>query len=106
MGERKKKLIIAVHCALGAREKWTNCDSCSCVDGDAGFPRWERPGVLEQTSKCPAKMVTGDSREWLSLYSHYKAGFMALTGGVMCQPNAYLEAMRIIDQTVNSDHGD
>ena len=59
--------------------------------------------MLEETSNCPARMVTDDSREWISLYVHYKAGFLAVAGGALDQPNAYMEGMRLIDSWVNKD---
>ena len=59
--------------------------------------------MLEETSKCPAREVTQDSREWLALRPHYMNGFLAVAGGVLDQPNAYLDAMALIDHWVNKD---
>ena len=47
--------------------------------------------------------MTPDSREWLTLYAHYKAGFLAVAGGTLDQPNAFLEAMALIGNVVNKD---
>lgn len=58
---------------------------------------------MERSRICPATMVTADSREWLGLRPHYMNGFLAVAGGVLDQPNAYLEAMALIDHWVNKD---
>jgi hypothetical protein len=37
------------------------------------------------------------------MHAHYRAGFLALDGGILSQPNAYLEAMRLIDHWIAQD---
>lgn len=37
------------------------------------------------------------------MYAHYRAGFLAIAGGILDQPNAYLEAMRTIDHARNTE---
>lgn len=86
------------------------CDTCTCVDGDAGFYRWQflgEPVFLDDDGNptdvsrtCPRKMVTEDSCYLLSLYSHYKAGHLLKAGGVSEQPYLYMEAMRVIDGAI------
>lgn len=72
------------------------------MDGVAGFERWELQGVIK-TRHCPRRMVTPDSAAWIDLFSHYKAGHLAIAGGVLDQPQAYLEAMRLIGNTVDQN---
>lgn len=86
------------------------CETCNCVDGDAGFYRWQflgepvfrdESGELTCVSRiCPRTMVTEDSCHLLSLYGHYKAGHLLRAGGISDQPHLYIESMRIIDGAV------
>ncbi|HYE70600.1 MAG TPA: hypothetical protein VD932_03655 [Aquabacterium sp.] len=48
-------------------------------------------------------MVSEDSRQWISLRGHYVAGFLPVSGGALNQPNAFLEAMQLIDMWVSKD---
>ena len=83
------------------------CDTCKCVDGDAGFYQWQflgepiftddRGEFQTATRICPRRLVTADSDYLLSLYSHYKAGHLLAAGGLSDQPALYLDAMRVID---------
>ncbi len=72
------------------------------MDGVAPFERWELAGVIK-TNKCPRRMISDDSSAWIALYGHYKAGHLAYSGGVLEQPAIYLEAMRLIDATVQQN---
>lgn len=68
------------------------------MDGESTIPnRWRITGVIE-TSICPHRLVSSDSRDWLELYQHYIDGFAAFAGGVLDQPAIYLTAMRVIAQ--------
>jgi hypothetical protein len=66
------------------------------------YERWEIPGVLK-SRVCPRKLIEQSSNEWIALHAHYRAGFLAVAGGVLDQPNAYLEAMRLIDHWIAQD---
>ena len=48
-------------------------------------------------------MVTEDSWGMLDLYQHYTAGFLPYDGGIMSQPQAFADAMRIIAAEINSE---
>jgi len=48
-------------------------------------------------------MITDRTYNLLSLYRHYKNGFLFTGIGINDQPNVYLKAMEIIDGTFNSD---
>lgn len=58
------------------------------------------PGVIESRT-CFLPMITAQSREWLRLYGHYKAGQLFTAGGIADQPALYLDAMEIIEGAVN-----
>ena len=93
---------MATHVAIDP--KWADCEGCNCIDGVAGYERWELVGIIK-TRHCPRRLVTQDSAAWIGLFTHYKAGHLAYAGGALDQPNKYLDAMKIIDQQVNSRHG-
>lgn len=42
-------------------------------------------------------MVTEASLSLLKLHRHYKNGMLFLEGGLMNQPNTYLDAMQLIE---------
>ena len=65
----------------------------------APFPKWAIAGVIESTT-CLLPMITERSMSFLRLYRHYKNGWLPYTGGLLDQPNIYLEAMEIIDAQV------
>ena len=81
--------------------EWAPCGNCACVDGDAGFDRWE---IKEQWKSriCPRRLITPESRHWLILFTHYQAGFLAEMGGILDQSARYVEAMRYINQVVGN----
>ena len=86
------------------------CETCSCVDGDAGFYRWQflgEPVFRDESGEptgvssiCPRTMVTDDSSHLLSLFGHYKAGHLMNAGGISDQPALYMDAMRVIDGAI------
>jgi len=39
----------------------------------------------------------------LDLYQHYKSGFLPFAGGILAQPQAFAEAMTIIDAEIMSE---
>jgi hypothetical protein len=47
--------------------------------------------------RCPLKLVTKTTGEWISLYQHYRRGFLLVNGGLLAQPYKYLQAMRVIE---------
>jgi hypothetical protein len=48
-----------------------------------------------ESNVCLLPMITVESRFLLRLHEHYKKGHMARVGGVLEQPNFYLEAMEV-----------
>jgi hypothetical protein len=46
-------------------------------------------------------MVTDFSRRMIDLYGNYKQGYLPKAGGLLDQPNAYVEAMDIIEAQMN-----
>lgn len=46
-------------------------------------------------------MATPQSNAYMRLYNHYKNHFLPLDGGILKQPNAFLEAMETIENCVN-----
>lgn len=68
--------------------------------GPASFPRWIIPGVIE-SRVCLLPMVTEFASNVISMYGHYKAGYLLTAGGMLDQPNPYIEAMEILEATMN-----
>lgn len=48
-------------------------------------------------------MVTHESQEAIKLYGFYKQKILALSGGVLEQPDKYLKAMQTIERHINSE---
>jgi hypothetical protein len=72
------------------------------VDGQQSYDRWELKGVLT-TRTCPRRLTDAESYEWLPLFSHYRAGHLLTSGGIMDQPAAYFEAMNLIQHWIAQD---
>lgn len=49
-------------------------------------------------------MITAQSRFLMRMYGHYKNRLLPLAGGLLDQPNYYIEAMELIGSIVG-DHG-
>lgn len=52
---------------------------------------------MVESNTCLLPMITDRSHTYIRLYRHYKNGLLPLAGGVLEQPNTYLQAMEIID---------
>ena len=83
------------------REKF-NCRSCCwqrhCDDRNpAPFPMFAIAEIGLESRTCLLPMVSESSRQWMRLYGHYKGHVLATAGGLLDQPNLYLEAMEMID---------
>ena len=88
--------------ALAVDPAMAPCGQCDCVNGVSPIPdKWEIPGVLK-TSVCPRKSLPSDWVELMGLFRHYRNGFLWADGGVSNQPALYMDAMRLIDQWVNT----
>jgi hypothetical protein len=46
-------------------------------------------------------MITASSRLWLRLHMHYRVNILPVSGGIMQQPNKYIEAMEVLTSTFN-----
>lgn len=62
---------------------------------------WQIDQVIESKT-CLLPMITDTSSSLLRLYGHYKSGYLPFYGGVLDQPRAFVDAMEIIDGTLNS----
>jgi hypothetical protein len=65
--------------------------------GNAESP-FEINGIEYHT--CPVKLITAETWEYLTLYSHYKNGHLLFGGGIADQPAKYLEIMQIINSEI------
>lgn len=63
---------------------------------------WEIPGVI-RSKTCLKPMVGPDEWKLISLYRHYKNGFLPSTGGVLDQPQVFLEAMEAIETQIEKN---
>lgn len=77
---------------MAKSKKDFNCSNCKCKPNQT----YEIPGLLPLTLICPGKLVVPQAVEWLRLYDHYENGVLPFSGGLLEQPNNYLEAMDII----------
>ncbi len=80
------------HCRWGR-----HCDESNPAPADGW---WEIAGVIRSRT-CLLPMVTPASRFLLRLYRHYDKRLLPYGGGLLDQPNYYLEAMEIIETTLN-----
>ena len=97
---RGKKLIIAVEVQRDL--KHFDCGNClygrACETGvlPEGIRGWEFDGVGE-LHECPRSLLTTESTSMLRLFPHYfERGIMPFAGGLMDQPNGFVQAMEII----------
>ncbi len=58
----------------------------------------DEPGGVFQSRTCLLPMITPDSYFLLRLHGHYKNALLPYSGGVLDQPNFYLEAMEILSE--------
>ena len=56
-----------------------------------------------ETNVCLLPMVSSDTWFLFRLYQHYKKGVLLHGGGIMDQPNRYIEIMESIDEALS--HG-
>lgn len=59
-------------------------------------------GVIE-SRVCLKPMISDDSHTFIRLYSHYKNQLLPLGGGLLEQPNVFIQAMEAIESLINSD---
>lgn len=63
--------------------------------GESAFPYQVIPNVIESKT-CLKPMVNSWAESMISLYIHYQSGHLAVDGGILNQPYAYLRAMEIV----------
>jgi hypothetical protein len=80
-----------------------NCEKCDhryCgkdvpgSNGDAPYYKWTFNG--EKFKSCPLPMITELSDFYLRMFKHHQHSILLVSGGLLDQPNKYLEAMEII----------
>jgi len=49
------------------------------------------------SNTCFLPMITAESHYYIKFHKHYKNGILVMPGSLLEQPNAYLEAMELID---------
>jgi hypothetical protein len=54
----------------------------------------------EMLKRCPLKLVSNTSKRFLRFYQFMEKGFLPNPGGILDQPNRFLEAMSILNDTV------
>ena len=80
-----------------------NCDKCSHKDCDGektkaiGIKRWKMDIEVDSYA-CPLTMITDMSWTLLDWHKHYKNGILLKSGGLLEQPNFYLEMMNILER--------
>jgi hypothetical protein len=85
-----------------------NCEKCEwgrhCNESNpAPFPKWEIPQINLKSKICLLPMVTAEAQEAIRLYGFYKQKILALSGGVLEQPDKYLKAMQTIERQINHE---
>jgi len=85
-----------------------NCSRCTwgrhCDESRAAaYKKWHithRGETIFHSRTCPLPVVTPTSNQMMRLYRHYKAGRYPFAGGLLEQPNFYIEAMEVIENVV------
>lgn len=67
--------------------------------GKAGYDAWQLDGVNYRV--CPMMQITPMSRQFMMLHTHYAKRLLPFHGGLMNQPNAYLQAMETIESKIH-----
>jgi len=66
------------------------------------FIMWEIEGVVKSKT-CLLPMITPASNTYIRLYRHYKNGILPFEGGLLDQPNPFIEAMEAIDLRIEEN---
>ncbi len=90
---------------MAAKPDMFNCHTCTPskkkglgCDGNAESPI-AIDGIEYKT--CPGRIITPFTWYLIRLYGHYKNGYMLFSGGVIDQPQKYMQAMELIDREIN-----
>ena len=82
------------NCKLGR-----HCDEDKIIEGSKGPANYERYLFKEigfSSRVCPLPLVTAKSTQFIRLYKSFDKGVLVKSGGLIEQPNQYIEAMEII----------
>lgn len=52
-------------------------------------------------TRCPVMLITDGTRRMMSLYTHYKNGYLPASGGIMEQTAYFYQAVEILDSWVS-----
>lgn len=87
--------------SVQAEPKAFNCPTCFerfCdADRPAPYDKWQLPDGTP-SRVCLLPMVTDHTRELLRYADHYRAGFLPWSGGMLAQPNKFIQAIEVITQ--------
>ncbi len=82
-----------------------DCQSCTEIlqksrgcEKKAAIPAFNLDG--EDFYRCPLKIITRQSIEYIRFYNFYREGYLPNTGGIMDQPGKFLDAMQIVEGAV------
>ena len=75
------------------------CDKCPLNNNGEGVDIDFRVGE-SKTVKC-VKEISNESIRFIDYYTHFKNGLYLVSGGLLEQPSVYIQAMRIIADTVS-----
>jgi len=84
-----------------------NCDHCKwgrhCDDTNpAPIEQWEIKNIMF-SNVCLKPMVTDGSMFMISLYKHYQNRILPFAGGILDQPNIYVQCMNIIESLMKNE---
>lgn len=54
----------------------------------------------ENLYRCPLKLITRQSLEYVRFYNFYRDGYLPDDGGIMDQPGKFLDAVGIIENSI------
>ncbi len=62
----------------------------------------KKPAIIEgiEVKRCPLKEIKGKSMAYLEAYHQYKNGFLPYSGGWLAQPLKFLEAIKVIENSI------
>jgi hypothetical protein len=95
---------VAVHVAAETQRPFI-CSRCTWgrhCDASRAAPylKWHityRGETVFHSRTCPLPLVSATSNQMIRLYRHYKAGRYPFAGGLLDQPNFYIDAMEVIE---------
>ena len=82
-----------------------DCQACTgnlkkargCTE-EAPVPMFDLDG--KEYCRCPLKIITRQSMEYIRFYSFFRDGYLPNAGGIMDQPAKFLDAMSMIESVL------